>query len=260
MVTSCRGRCTSGRIKTSACRHVSTVVRDTASRRAATATDTLGNSCLRCSSRTWAASLTRCSSSLPAAMSRARPPRRRPGSQALPPPRIVSGWPGSCRSSRTVLIWIKGARHAPAGTVAPGPVRDHVCPGGRTGLPSRLDRVVTPGRPGRRPGPRRAQAARSVGPFPADQAPVPGQQYQSAFRSSRHVHHAAADAELPPQRPEVQVRDRGGGVVLVAANVVGAAHPVEVEHAPGRHTPRGRGPRTVPGVTSRCPKLAELAT
>ena len=45
------------------------VVRDASSRRAATATDTLGSSCLRCSSRIRAASRTRCSSRLPAAMS-----------------------------------------------------------------------------------------------------------------------------------------------------------------------------------------------
>src|SRR5580704_16161424 len=72
MVTSWRRRVTGAETRTPACRHDSTVVRETPSRRAATATDTLGSSRRLWSSRTWAACLTRCSSSLPAAMSCSR--------------------------------------------------------------------------------------------------------------------------------------------------------------------------------------------
>src|ERR1700693_1326317 len=65
----CLRRCDTAGTSTPALRHASTVVRDTSSNRAATATDTPGNSLRLCSSKTPAASLTPSASSRPAAIS-----------------------------------------------------------------------------------------------------------------------------------------------------------------------------------------------
>src|SRR5258708_5660341 len=72
MVTSCRRRLGAAGDKPAELRHASTVVRETPNSRAATATDTPGNSLRLCSSRIPAASFTRSVSSFPAAMSCSR--------------------------------------------------------------------------------------------------------------------------------------------------------------------------------------------